>query len=62
MMLKNILLTMHDNELGYEIFTNIFEESNFATIFQAGQRTCLGGFMFCLLNKITRSNDKQTIA
>jgi hypothetical protein len=62
MTLKNILLTMHHDELGYEIFANIFEKNNFATIFQVGQMTCLGGFMFCLLNKITRSNDKQTIA
>jgi adenine-specific DNA methylase len=61
MMLKNILLTMHVDELGYEIFANTFEEKNFAIIFQVGQRTCLGGFVFCLLNKITRSNDKQTI-
>jgi hypothetical protein len=62
MTLKNILLTMHDDELGYEIFANIFEEINFAAIFQASQRTCLSGFMFCLLNNITRNNDKQKIA
>jgi hypothetical protein len=36
-MLKNLLLTMHDDELGYEIFANIFEESNFAIIFQAAK-------------------------
>jgi len=53
---------MHDDELGYEISANIFKESNFAVVFQASQRTCLVGFAFCLLNKITRSNDKQTIA
>jgi len=53
MTLKNILLTMHDDELGYEIFTNIFEESSFVAIFQASQKTCLIGFMFCLLNKVT---------
>jgi hypothetical protein len=45
---KNLLLTMHDDELGYEVFANIFEESNFAVVFQVGQRTCLVGFMFCL--------------
>jgi hypothetical protein len=33
MTLKTILLTMHDDELGYEISLNIFEESNFAAIF-----------------------------
>jgi hypothetical protein len=32
---KNILLTMHHDELGYKISTNIFEESSF----QADQRT-----------------------
>jgi len=62
MMLKKILLTMHDDELGYEISANIFEESSFATVFQASQRTCLVGFTFCLLNKVTRSNDKQIIS
>jgi hypothetical protein len=61
MTLKKVLLTMHDDEVGYEIFANIFEESNFVVVFQAGQRTCLVGFTFCLLNKVTRSNDKQTI-
>jgi hypothetical protein len=45
-----------------EISANIFEESSFAAVFQAGQRTCLVGFTFCLLNKVTESNDKQTIA
>jgi hypothetical protein len=34
MSLKNILLTMHDDELGYEISTNIFEESNFVATSQ----------------------------
>jgi hypothetical protein len=62
MTLKNILLTMHDDELGYEISTNIFEESSFATILQASQRIYLVGFLFCLLNKVTQSNDKQTIS
>jgi hypothetical protein len=33
MTLENILLTMHDDEPGYEISPNIFEESNFAAIF-----------------------------
>jgi hypothetical protein len=33
MMLKKILLTMHDDELGYEISANIFEKSSFATVF-----------------------------
>jgi len=33
MTLKKILLTMHDDELGYEISTNIFEESSFAAVF-----------------------------
>jgi len=33
MVLKNILLTMHHDELGYEIFANIFKENNFTTIF-----------------------------
>jgi len=51
---------MHDDELGYEISTNIFEESNFAVVFQASQRICLVGFTFCLLNQVTQSNDKQT--
>ncbi len=57
-----LLLIMHDDELGYEISTNIFEKSSFASIFQIGQRICLVGFMFCLLNKVTRNNDKQTIS
>jgi hypothetical protein len=52
---------MHDDELSYEISANIFKENNFATIFRVSQRTCLIGFMFCLLNKVTQSNDKQTI-
>ncbi len=29
---------MHDDELGYEVFANIFEESNFAVVFHVGQR------------------------
>jgi hypothetical protein len=29
---KKISLTMHDDELSYEIFVNIFEESIFAAI------------------------------
>ncbi len=53
---------MHDDELGYEISTNIFRENNFATIFQVGQNICLVSFTFRLLNKITRNNDKQKIA
>jgi hypothetical protein len=44
---------MHDDELGYEIFVNIFEESSFVAIFQVGQKTYLVGFMFCLSNKVT---------
>jgi hypothetical protein len=28
---------MHDDELGYEISTNIFEESRCAIVFQVGQ-------------------------
>jgi hypothetical protein len=61
MTLKKILLTMHDDELGYEISANIFEKSSFAAVFQASQKTCLVDFTFCLLNKVTRSNDKQII-
>ncbi len=48
MTLKIILLTMHDNELGYEIFPNMVEESSFATVFQASQGTCLVGFTYIL--------------
>jgi hypothetical protein len=48
MTLKIILLTMHDNELGYEIFANMVEESSFATVFQASQGTCLVGFTYIL--------------
>jgi hypothetical protein len=55
---KKSFMTMHDDDLGYEISANIFEESSFAIVFQANQRTCLVGFTFCLLNKVTRSNDK----
>jgi hypothetical protein len=45
---KIILLTMHDNELGYEISANIIKESSFATVFQASQGTCLVGFTYIL--------------
>jgi hypothetical protein len=38
MTVKNTLLTMHDDELGYEIFANVFKKNSFTTIFQAFQR------------------------
>jgi hypothetical protein len=48
MTLKNLLLTMHDDELGYEMFANIFEESSFAAVFQVG---CFFAFLECKANE-----------
>jgi hypothetical protein len=33
MMVKNTLLTMHDDELSYERSVNIFKENNFVVVF-----------------------------
>jgi hypothetical protein len=46
---------MHGDELGYEISAKIFKESNFAAVFQAGQKTCLVDFTILFLHKVTQS-------
>jgi len=44
MMLENISLTMHDDELSYKILANILRESWKKAALQAGQRTYLVDF------------------